>query len=186
MSICLYLMSFYAVAQTPVVTEKNGRESYIYWGYHRNFYAPSDIHYVSDRYDFTLLNAKANDMPANKDQYFKLKEFSVPQFNFRMGTELKNNWFLSVGYDHHKYRLTQHQYINIHGYIDPSVMSYYFPSDAMKQDSVLYTGTFDGKDSINYNRGFMDFHHSNGMNNIRVALEKRGTILRFPKLKSRV
>jgi len=183
MSICLYLMSYYAVAQTPVVTEKNGRESYIYWGYHRNFYAPSDIHFKSDRYDFTLLDAKANDMPANKDQYFKLKEFSVPQFNFRMGTELKNNWFLSLGYDHHKYRLTQTQNMKIEGNIDPSALAYYKPDPA---DGGTYVGSFSSGDTILYKRSFMDFHHSNGMNYIRVQLEKRGTIFQFPKIKSRI
>jgi hypothetical protein len=176
-------MSYYAVAQTPVVTEKNGRESYIYWGYHRNFYAPSDIHFKSDRYDFTLLDAKANDMPANKDQYFKLKEFSVPQFNFRMGTELKNNWFLSLGYDHHKYRLTQTQNMKIEGNIDPSALAYYKPDPA---DGGTYVGSFSSGDTILYKRSFMDFHHSNGMNYIRVQLEKRGTIFQFPKIKSRI
>ncbi len=181
--ICLYLMSFYAMAQTPEAVEKNGRESYIYWGYHRNFYAPSDIHYVSDRYDFTLVDAKANDMPANQDQYFKLKEFSVPQFNFRMGTELKNNWFLSLGYDHHKYRLTQTQNVKIEGYIDPSCLTYYRADSA---DGNIYVGQFNAGDTVLYKRSFMDFHHSNGMNYIRVQLEKRGTIFQFPKLKSRI
>ena len=180
---CLYLMPFYALAQDVEKPATKGRESYIYWGYHRNFYAPSDIHFKSDRYDFTLVDAKANDMPADLDQYFKLKQFSVPQFNFRMGTELKNNWFLSLGYDHHKYRLTQTQNMKIEGNIDPSAVDYY---NADPADGAAYLGSFAAGDTILYKRSFMDFHHSNGMNYIRVQLEKRGTVLQMPRIKSRI
>lgn len=89
----LFFMPIYALAQSPEKPLKKGKESYIYWGYHRNFYAPSDIHFQSSRYDFTMYDVKANDMPAKSEQYFRLHDFSVPQFNFRMGQELKNNWF---------------------------------------------------------------------------------------------
>ena len=180
---CLYLMPFYASSQTTEPVVKKGRESYIYWGYHRNFYAPSDIHFKSDRYDFTLVDAKANDMPADIEQYFRIKQFSVPQFNFRMGTELKNNLFLSLGYDHHKYRITQIQNMKIEGYINPSALNYY---NADSADGNAYTGGFSAGDTVLFKRSFMDFHHSNGMNYIRVALEKRGTVLQMPKIKSRI
>jgi hypothetical protein len=178
----LFFMPIYALAQTPDKPEKTGRESYIYWGYHRNFYAPSDIHFQSSRYDFTMYDVKANDMPAKSEQYFKLHDFSVPQFNFRMGQELKNNWFLSLGYDHHKYRFTGTQQVKITGTIDTSAASYYRMDEAEKD---VYTGSWNG-DTLLYKRSFMDFHHSNGMNYIRVQLEKRGTIFQFPKLKSRI
>lgn len=159
-----------------------GRECYIYWGYHRNFYAPSDIHFKSERYDFTLHDVKANDMPAEWRQYFNLNSFSVPQFNFRMGTAIKNNWFVSLGYDHHKYRLTRVQQVKISGNIDALSSEYYAPRG---EETDMYIGSFD-KDTLLYNGAFMDYHHSNGMNFIRAAIEKRGTLASFPKLKSRL
>lgn len=180
----LFFMPLYAFSQSEGQPQKNGRESYIYWGYHRNFYAPSDIHFQSSRYDFTLYDVKANDMPAKIEQYFRLHDFSVPQFNFRMGQEFESNWFLSLGYDHHKYRFTGTQNVTISGSIDPSSASdYYRMTDP--EEIAQNTGTFNG-DSLLYKRQFMDFHHSNGMNYVRVQLEKRGTVFQFPKLKSRL
>ncbi len=176
------LLTLNVSAQDGVSGKKRSREAYVYWGYHRNFYAPSDIRFKSDRYDFTLHDVKANDMPAEWRQYFNLNSFSVPQFNFRAGMEWKNNWFFSLGYDHHKYRLTRVQQVRISGNIGAEASDYYAP---LSQEVDLYTGSFN-KDTLLYNGAFMDYHHSNGMNFIRAALEKRGTFVDFPKLKSRV
>lgn len=166
-------------------TKVLGKENYFYWGYHRSFYAPSDIHFHGPNYDFTLYNAKALDMPASLDQYFDLKNFSVPQYNLRWGHELKNNWFLSVGQDHFKYRLVTTQNVRIGGYIDPACLGIY-NADTTTTPANQYTGNFSSNDSVLYRREFMDFHHSNGMNYLRVALEKRIHLLDIPKAKSKV
>jgi hypothetical protein len=178
-------MPYYALSQETTKVDKKSRAYYFYYGYHRNFYSPSDIHFVGDRYDFTLYDARANDMPASLKQYFDLKNISVPQYNIRFGGEWKNNWFLSVGLDHHKYRLTPTQNILIRGYINPSCLDYYNAQTTVTTDSA-YTGDFSGNDSILYRREFMDFHHSNGMNQIRVSLEKQFSLFSMPKLKSRI
>ena len=181
----LLIIPIYAWTQEVKEVKKKARTYYFYWGYHRNFYAPSDIHYKSDRYDFTLYDAKANDMPADLKQYFDLKNISVPQYNVRFGGEWKNNWFFSVGVDHHKYRLTQTQNVKIGGYIDPASFTYY-NADTSVTTASAYTGPFSSNDSILYRREFMDFHHSNGMNQIRVSLEKQFRLISLPKWKSSI
>jgi hypothetical protein len=100
-------MPFYVLSQDTTKQIKKARSYFFYWGYHRNFYSPSDIHYKSEHYDFTLYDAKANDMPASIHQYFDLKNISVPQYNVRFGAEWKNNWFISIGVDHYNWRIYQ-------------------------------------------------------------------------------
>jgi hypothetical protein len=180
----LLIMPVYALSQETTVKKKK-REYFFYWGYHRNFYAPSDIHYKSDRYDFTLYDVKANDMPADLNQYFDFKNISVPQYNARFGGEWKNNWFFSIGVDHHKYRLTPTQNSSIGGYIDPIALTYY-NADTTVTSADEYTGSFSGSDTVLYCRQFMDFHHSNGMNQFRISLEKRLKLWELPKLHSRI
>jgi hypothetical protein len=179
----LLIMPVYVLSQDTTKQIKKARSYFFYYGYHRNFYSPSDIHYKSEHYDFTLYDAKANDMPASIHQYFDLKNISVPQYNVRFGAEWKNNWFISIGVDHHKYRLTPTQNITIGGYINPSSLQYY-NADSLITTSDEYTGSFSSSDSLLYRREFMDFHHSNGMNQFRISLEKRIHLINLPKAKS--
>jgi hypothetical protein len=181
----LLIMPIYALSQNTTNAVKKSRSYYFYWGYHRNFYAPSNIHYKSEHYDFTLYDAKANDMPASLKQYFDVKNISVPQYNVRFGAEWKNNWFISIGVDHHKYRLTPTQNIQIGGYIDPSSLTYY-NADSSVTSEEQYTGAFSDQDSLLYRREFMDFHHSNGMNQFRISIEKRIPLFDIPKIKTAI
>jgi hypothetical protein len=138
-------------------------EVYFTWGYNRAYYNKSDIHFKGDGYDFTLHNARADDMPEKFDPavYFDPGQLTVPQFNFRIGYYFRDNTAISLGWDHMKYRLTTNQLVEIDGYIDEE-----------KYISEEYTGQF-AHDYILYSPRFMDFHHSDGFNFIRLALEKR-------------
>lgn len=133
------------------------------WGYNRAYYNKSDIHFKGDGYDFTLHNVRADDMPEKFDPavYFNPTQLTVPQFNFRLGYYFKKNLAISIGWDHMKYRLTSTQLVEIDGYIDEE-----------KYVNEEYTGTF-AHNYILYTPRFMDYHHSDGFNFIRVALEKR-------------
>ncbi len=138
-------------------------EIYFTWGYNRAYYNKSDIHFVGDGYNFTLHNVRADDMPEKFDPavYFNPGQLTVPQFNFRLGYYFWKNTALSIGWDHMKYRLTGTQLVEIDGYIDEE-----------KYISEEYTGQF-AHDYILYSPRFMDFHHSDGFNFIRCAIEKR-------------
>lgn len=139
-------------------------QAYIYWGYNRAYYNPSDIHFKGEGFDFTLFQAKAADMPEKFDPevYFNFNSISIPQFNFRIGYFFGKNTSVSVGWDHMKYRLVQTQRLRASGYIDNNL--YGSDNDLAKKFNDEY---------ILYNPTFMDFHHSDGFNFARFAIEQR-------------
>lgn len=156
--LCLYLP---AEAQTDDHAITN--RLFVTWGYNRAYYDKSDIHFKGEHYDFTLHNARAEDMPEkfSPDVYFNPTQFTVPQFNFRAGYYFRPNTAISIGWDHMKYHLVPTQLVKISGYIDEE---FYLLDE--------FNGTFSGE-SILYTPSFMDYHHSDGFNFIRMALEQR-------------
>lgn len=136
---------------------------YVTWGYNRAYYNKSDVHFKGEGYDFTLHDVRAEDMREKfeADVYLNPLQFTVPQFNFRAGYYFKKNTAISMGWDHMKYHIIPTQLVKIDGYIDPD--KYHLPE---------YTGDFH-HDYILYKPSFMDYHHSDGFNFIRVALEQR-------------
>lgn len=136
---------------------------YFYWGYNRAYYNRSDIHFQGDGYDFTLERAWAEDIPEKFDPsvYFNPTQLTVPQFNIRAGYFIRPDVSISLGWDHMKYHLIPTQYIRINGFIDPSKYPIEHP-----------TGRFDHEYFL-YNPAFMNYHHSDGFNYVRVGLEKR-------------
>jgi hypothetical protein len=105
-------------------------------------------------------------MPSKFDPnvYFNLKSISVPQFNARVGHYITDQFSVSLGWDHMKYRLTPTQSCILNGYID-----------TVKYTGQQYTGNFNNQ-QILYTTSFMDFHHSNGFNFIRAAAEYRAPV----------
>ncbi len=147
------------------LTTGNSKKGQVFvtWGYNRAYYNKSDIHFKGDGYDFTLYGVDAEDIPEKfkADVYFNPKQFTVPQFNFRAGYYFRENTAISLGWDHMKYHIIPTQLVQIDGFIDPE-----------KYGESRYTGTFDN-DYFMYDPGFMNYHHSDGFNFIRVALEQR-------------
>jgi hypothetical protein len=144
------------------MTDRKG-QVYITWGYNRAYYDKSTVHFKGENYDFTLHDARAEDMPESwdPDVYLNPTQFTVPQFNFRMGYYFNKNTAISGGWDHMKYHLIPYQMVDMSGTISDEHYSI-----------EEYTGTFDHT-SILYTPQFMDYHHSDGFNFIRVALERR-------------
>ena len=142
-------------------TTKKG-SFYLLWGYNREVYTESTIHFSNDGdparsdefgvYDFTLYNVKAHDRPgfeAIKD----IKNFSVPQFNFRIGYFFNNDkdWGLELNYDHPKYIVTDYQVARIEGTI---------------------LGQYVNKDTLLDPR-YIHFEHSDGANFVMLMAMKR-------------
>ncbi len=134
---------------------------YLTWGYNRAYFDKSDIHFVGEGFDFTLDEVSAQDGPSpySNKVYWNPKQFSIPQFNVRLGYYFKENWALSIGWDHMKYKIYQDQVVKINGYIDSSL-------------SEEYGGKYDD-DNIAIDRNFLMFEHTNGFNFARLALERR-------------
>jgi len=84
-------------AQLASVTAKKQGTFYLQWGYNRDWFSKSDIHFTGtypdspqsppeargQKYDFTLLGADATDRP----QFNRIADWEVtmPQFYYRFG-----------------------------------------------------------------------------------------------------
>lgn len=147
---------------TDLVSDKEG-QFYVTWGYNRVYYNKSTVHFKGEHYDFTMYDVRAEDMPEewNPRVHLNPEQFTVPQFNFRIGYYFNRNTAISGGWDHMKYHFIPYQMVEMSGYISDE---HY----ALEQ----YTGNFD-RDDVIYSPSFMDYHHSDGFNFIRFALEKR-------------
>ena len=144
---------------SDLVSDKKG-QFYVTWGYNRAFYNKSTVHFKGENYDFTLHNVRAEDMPEEWDPkvYLNPGQFTVPQFNFRIGYYFNRNTAISGGWDHMKYHITQYQMVKMSGYISDE---HYGLEE--------YTGNFDNTNVL-YTPSFMDYHHSDGFNFVRLSL----------------
>ncbi len=91
------------------------------WGYNRAQYTRSNIHFSGPGYDFILHDVAAQDRPEGFSfgGYFAPKNIWIPQYNYRVGWFLNDNWGLSIGLDHMKYVVRQYQTVRMTGTISP-------------------------------------------------------------------
>ncbi len=140
-----------------------------YWGYNRTRYTNSDIRFVGTGYDFTLANAKAHDEQAilSSNNYLRLSNLTVPQFNLRLGYNFRDHWAISLGYDHLKYIFADDNEVFLSGEITPGV-----------DDVTNWSGTYDAEPILTDRKKF-HYENSDGMNFIRLELHRVDTWLRF-------
>lgn len=135
---------------------------YGYWGWNRSQYSGSNIHFEGEDHDFTLHDADAQDRQ-NKvslysifNRYLNPEALTIPQYNYRVGYFVANNWAVSLGYDHMKYVLEQGQIVGLSGTIST-------PGDHTKTDPA--------KEEKEINGDFMNFEHTDGLNMISIETE---------------
>ncbi len=144
---------------------------YFYWGYNREFFERSDIHFSGPNYDFTLYNVRAKDRPSRLNlAYLNPKTLSIPQYNYRIGYFLSDRFSISAGLDHMKYVMVADQQSTLSGVILPQASSYYAGS-YIKKPIVL-------------TEDFLMFEHTNGFN--LATLEAEYLIPLFPAWKDRL
>ncbi|MDR1504858.1 MAG: hypothetical protein LBT43_20610 [Prevotella sp.] len=126
------------------------------WGWNRDTYTNSDIHFKGNDYDFTLHKVKASDKQ-NKISYFnylRLDRITIPQTNLRVGYFIKDNMAITLGVDHMKYVMDQNQTVNIDGHVKPDYQSH------VRDDG-----------SIKLTDDFLTFEHTDGLNYINAEVE---------------
>lgn len=132
--------------------QSNKGKFYIYWGWNLDAYSESEIHFQGPGYDFTLSQVEANDRQSNfeTDVYLSPSTMTIPQYNFRIGYFLKENYSLSIGMDHMKYIVTKYQITDFDGYISyeasPIYGGYNQPTVKLRDDFL----TFEHTDGLNY------------------------------------
>ncbi len=150
----LVILTSLASAQSEPAYKKG--TFYALWGWNRDAYTNSNIHFKGNDYDFTLRRAKASDKQntINYHNYLRLDRITIPQTNFRVGYFIKDNLAISVGVDHMKYVMNQYQTVDIEGYVKPGYESHINPDN-----------------SIKLTEDFLQFEHTDGLNYINAEVE---------------
>ena len=135
---------------------------FLQWGYNRDFYSKSDINFTGSGYDFTLQGCQAEDRQEefSFNNYFNIKNITIPQFNLRVGYVFKKNWAISLGYDHMKYVLKDNIPYQLSGTINPGI-----------DTETNWSGTYINESVITQEETF-HYENSNGLNYIRAEITR--------------
>lgn len=149
-------------------TNKTG-EFYAHWGWNREWYNKSDIHFSGADYDFTLRDVVAKDKPAEFDinTYFNPANVTIPQYNFRVGYYFNKNYHISMGVDHMKYVVQKGQTVKIDGEIN--------------EPNNPYNGTYTNDDVV-IQPGFLEMEHTDGLNYTNVEIGRFDNIFQYKKI----
>jgi hypothetical protein len=163
-----YLFFLFAITNTTHLycladSLKPKKSFYCLWGYNRESYTRSTIHFVNKNatgenvnYDFVIKNARAHDKP-DFHKLHDIKNFTIPQYSFRVGMWLnnKNDEGFEFNYDHTKYVVAEGQTVRFTGTIN---------------------GMFVDKDSV-LNRDYFHFEHTDGANFWMVNYMRRKNMI---------
>jgi len=167
----LILKSYCGYSQNQSTTKSIHRKGKLYfsWGWNREWFSKSDIHFKGPEYDFTIKKVVAKDRPSEfeVDTYFNPNHLSTPQFSFKVGYFFKNNFSIAFGTDHMKYVVEPEQVVKISGNISGT--------------ETIYDGTYSDND-ITLKDDFLQFEHTNGLNYINVDLRRFDEIFSFHKI----
>lgn len=146
-----------------LANDKKTKKFYAYWGWNRSWYTKSSITFKGDNYDFILKDVVAKDRQSafTIKNYFSPKLFTVPQYNFRFGYQIKEKYDLSLGIDHMKYVAQNGQEVIIDGFIENT--------------ETFYNGIYDDEKII-LAKDFLLYEHSDGLNYIFCSLRRSDDI----------
>jgi hypothetical protein len=152
-------------------TAHNKGKFYVFWGGNRESFSKSDIHFKGDNYDFTVIDAIADDKPKGwHADYVNPGRMTIPQTNFRMGYFINDHYNISLGLDHMKYVMRQDQIAKVTGNIN-------LPSSEIGS---MYNGVFNNtpvnflNNYSDYDNGspFLTFEHTDGLNYINSEISR--------------
>ncbi len=120
---CFTSISLHAQTSETQPAKKRG-ELYFTWGYNRDWYSNSTIHFVNNNpdpsksYDFTIYDATAHDKPDMEDFWY-IDRLTIPQYDLTIGYQFndKHNLGVEIAWDHLKYVVTDWQNIRLSGQI---------------------------------------------------------------------
>lgn len=125
----------------------------MYWGWNGAKYTTSNLHLKGSDYDFTIHKMRARDRQSRVSlEYLNPTTITIPQYDFRIGYFIKDNWSVSFGFDHMKYVMVQNQTARLTGRIDN-------PNSG-------YRGALN--DELQLTSEFLTFEHTDGLNNLNL------------------
>jgi hypothetical protein len=192
-TILFIIIGFTSFSQTETgkidLPKKKKGTAYFLWGYNRDWFTKSTIHFKNDGdpnlqnekgvYDFTLYNVTASDRP----QFDRIKDvanITIPQFNFRLGYYFndKHDQGIELNYDHSKYVVNDWQTVRIKG----SAFGNSFDKDTVLNPNYIHFEHTDGANFwlINYMKRFKIYESKNLKNNIGLIV-KPGIGIVYPR-----
>lgn len=143
----------------------NKGKFFFHWGYNFSSYSKSDIHFKGEGYDFTLYDVKATDRPNKLSMtYINPATISIPQFNFHFGYHIKDNYSISLGWDHMKYVVDIPQSVKIKGFINSEISNPGIPTGD-------WAGNYNGE-TVSLVDSVLNFEHTDGYNFAAVGVER--------------
>ncbi|RZJ17708.1 MAG: hypothetical protein EON51_17695 [Acinetobacter sp.] len=140
-------------------------EWFVHWGWNFSWYDTSDLNFKGPGYNFTLKNITAKDRPSKlSTDYINPLELTTPQFNFRFGYFIRDNYSISLGWDHMKYVMDVPQTVNVDGYINATISDPAIPTGA-------YAGTYNNT-PLTVKGDMLKFEHTDGFNYVSTELER--------------
>lgn len=138
---------------------------YFHWGYNNSWYGKSDIRFTGPNYDFKLHDVVSHDRQSKLSwEYLNPGLITVPQYNIRVGYFIKDNYSISIGWDHMKYVMDIPQTVAITGHIGANITPENVPTGAL-------AGDYNGQ-SINVKESMLTFEHTDGFNYANVEVER--------------
>ena len=146
---------------------------YFYWGWNRAWYSNSDINFRGKDYNFNIKNVAAADRQTSFsiDKYLNPANATIPQYNFRVGYFITDNYSISFGIDHMKYVVRENQFVKITGHINNT--------------GTVYDRSY-SEENIQLKKGFLLFEHTNGLNYINFDVRRIDEVFNFNKVKINV
>ena len=132
---------------------------YFSWGYNRDSYSRSDIHFENkktDNYDFTFKSATARDRPS-MERFWQPSRLTIPQYDLHIGYLFsdKHDLGIEIGWNHLKYVMNDNQIVFVHGNIR---------GKAINKDTLVTPD-------------FVRFEHTDGNNYLLFNLVKKKRLL---------
>lgn len=151
-------------------TSGNKGKIFFYWGWNRSAYSNSDIAFTGNNYNFTLTNVVADDRqsPFEIKTHLNPARATIPQYNFRIGYFISDNYNISIGIDHMKYIVRQDQVVEIDGKI--------------KNSGTQYDGTYSNEE-IKITKDFLQFEHTDGLNYANISVRRFDEIYEFNNIR---
>jgi len=108
-------------AEEPTQKVRKTNGLYFQWGYNKDFFTRSNIHFRMSNGDrFTLHRAKAHDRGNYPEILGDPANLSIPQYNWRLGFYLNpsRTRALELSFDHTKYIVEKGQEVRVSGVVD--------------------------------------------------------------------
>lgn len=164
--LCVLESSLYAQTATIDLPKTKNRSVYFAWGYNKDWFSKSTIHFTSGSnsdfdYNFKWIGVSAHDRTGFSD--ILSTDLAIPQYVYRIGYMFnkKKGWGVEFAFDHAKYIVEQNQKFHMQG--------------TVKGESIDTTTYFP--------ESYMHFEHTNGANFAMINLVNEKSFFETPNKK---